>query len=103
MNWLPEVDKLMMKMLANRTPPSSIQANLLAMAKSPGQDVVKEIPSIKHIRNLRTVLLTKTKTLASLLVAKSKQIKQVHTDKTSKWKKKVTTELIVSDSKAELS
>jgi len=91
MKWLPEVDKLMMEMLANRTPPSCIQANLLAMAKTltPGQDLVKEIPSIKHIRNLRTVLLTTTKTLAALMVAKSKQIKQVHTDETSKWKKKV--------------
>jgi len=64
---------------------------LLSMTKTliPGQYLVKEIPSIKHIHNLWTVLLTTTKTLAAFLVAKSKQIKQVHMDETSKWKKKV--------------
>jgi hypothetical protein len=65
--WLPHVDKLILEMLANRTPPSCIQANIFAMSRvlQPEQDIVKELPSLNHIKNLRTVLLYCTKTLAA--------------------------------------
>ena len=55
--WLPHVDKLILEMLANRTPPSCIQANIFAMSRvlQPEQDIVKELPSLNHIKNLRTV------------------------------------------------
>ncbi|KAL3779114.1 hypothetical protein ACHAWO_005927 [Cyclotella atomus] len=65
--WLPHVDKLIMEMLANRTPPTCIQANIYAMAQAifPDYDIVKEIPSLKHIKNLRTAMYTVAKTLAA--------------------------------------
>ena len=86
MEWMPHVDKLVLEMLFNRTPPTCIQANILATARTfmPGTDIVKEIPSLSHIRNLRTVLLTTTKTLAAYEVGNAIQIKQTHSDETSK-------------------
>jgi uncharacterized membrane protein YkvA (DUF1232 family) len=64
--WMPHVDKLVIEMLANRTPPSCIQANLYAMAKVifPNDIIVKELPSLKYIKDLHIPLYTVTKTLA---------------------------------------
>jgi len=48
MQWLPHFDKLLLEWLANRMPPSCIQANLLAVAHhllNGSNDIVKEIPS----------------------------------------------------------
>jgi hypothetical protein len=65
--WLPHVDKLILELLANRTPPLCIQANISAMSRviHPEQDIVKDLPSLKHIKNLWTVLLYITKTIAA--------------------------------------
>jgi hypothetical protein len=84
--WLPHVDKLILEMLANRTPPSCIQANIFAMSRvlQPEQDIVKELPSLNHIKNLRTVLLYCTKTLAAYRLGHAKDWKQLHTDETSR-------------------
>ena len=52
--WLSHVDKLILEMLLNRTPPACIQANIYAMAKNvhPDIDIIQELPSLKHIKNL---------------------------------------------------
>ena len=54
--WLPHVDKLILEMLANRTPPMCIQANIFAMSRVLHLeiDIVRELPSLKHIKSLRT-------------------------------------------------
>ena len=82
--WLPHVDKLILEMLANHTPPSCIQANIYAMAKVilPGVDAVKDLPSLNHIKNLRTKLWLLTKTLAAYQISNAKVWKQLHTDGT---------------------
>eukprot|EP00956_Cyclotella_meneghiniana_P002231 scaffold2510_cov65-Cyclotella_meneghiniana.AAC.1 len=84
--WLPHVDKLILEMLTNRTPPTCIQANLVAMAEvlCPDMNLVRELPSLKHIKNLRTALYTVTKTLAAYRLADAKDWKQVHSDETSR-------------------
>jgi hypothetical protein len=65
--WLLHVDKLILEMLANCTPPTCIQANIFAMSRvlHLEMDIVRELPSVKHIKSLRTVLSTVTKTLAA--------------------------------------
>ena len=89
MEWLPHVDKCILELLANRTQPSCVQANMLVMAKviHPTYDVVKELPSLRYIQRSRTVLLWVTKTLAAMRIAGAKKWKQAHTDETSRRKK----------------
>ena len=84
--WLPHVDKLIIEMLSNRTQPSCIQANIFAMSRTlqPEQDIIKELPSLKYIKNLCTVLLYITKALAAYWLAHAKEWKQLHTDETSR-------------------
>ena len=84
--WLPHVDKLIIEMLANRTPPTCIQANIFAMARvlHSDIDIVRELPSLKHIKSLRTVLSTITKTLAAYVLGHARNWKQLHTDETSR-------------------
>ena len=74
-------------MLANRTPPTCVQANFHAMAKViiPNFEVIKELPSLRYIRNSRTTLCLVTKTLAAYQLGKAKDWKQLHTDETSRW------------------
>lgn len=75
-----------MEMLSNRTPPSCIQANIFAMAKVifPEHTIIEALPSIKHIKNLRTAMYTVTKTLAAYQLGKAKQWRQCHSDETSR-------------------
>ena len=49
MEWTMQCDKLVIELLANRVPPTSIQASILAMARSffHGHDIVRELPCIK--------------------------------------------------------
>jgi len=56
----------------------------MARAFFSGGDIVKEIPCVKYIRNMRTTLLTITKTLAAYEIGNAKELKQTHTDETSK-------------------
>jgi len=86
MEWTVELDKLVMELLANRCLLTSIQACILVMARSlsPEHDVVRELPCLKTIRNMRTVVLRVSKTLAALRIGKSPTWKQLHTDKTSR-------------------
>ena len=54
------------------------------MILCPDMNLVKELPSLKHIKNLRTALYTVTKTLAAYRLADAKDWKQVHSDETSR-------------------
>jgi hypothetical protein len=86
--WLPHVDKLILELLANQTPPSCIQAIIFAMSRviHPEQDIVKDLPSLKHTKNLRMVLLYITKTIAAYQLDHARDWTQLHTDKTSRHK-----------------
>ena len=86
MEWTVECDKLIMELLANRCPPVSIQASILAMARYffRGQDVVRELPCLRSIRYMRTVLLRTTKSLAAYRLGSADAWKQLHTDETSR-------------------
>ena len=86
MEWTVECDKLIMELLANRCPPDSVQASILAMARSffRGQDVVRELPCLRSIRNMRSVLLRTTKSLAAYRLSSADAWKQLHTDETSR-------------------
>ena len=54
MNWTPEIDKLILEMLANRTPPSCFRSNLEATARTilPHQKIVMEMPCTRYVRGL---------------------------------------------------
>ncbi len=82
--WLPHVDKLILEMLANRTPPTCIQANIFAMLRVLHLeiDIVRELPSVKHIKSLRMILSTVMKTLAAYQLGHAQTWKQLHTDET---------------------
>ena len=94
--WRFYVEKLILEMLANRTPPSSIQANIVSFCSHvlPGQDVIEELSCVKHIRDMRTVQLTVAKTLAGKRIGDAKQITQLHTDEMSKLQTQVTNALL---------
>lgn len=83
--WEPHVDKLIMEMLVNRTPPTCIQANIFAMARVlfPEVDVVLELPSLRHIQKMRTATGTCGKAMAPKVIAEAEVWKQLHTDETS--------------------
>lgn len=80
MEWTVEVDKLVMELLVNQVPPTSIQACILVMARSlsPGRDIVRELPCLKSIRNMRSTVLRVTKSLAAYVSWKQ------HMDETSR-------------------
>ena len=85
MEWNTNIYKLIINWLANRTPPSCILVNLLSMALAinPNFEVVKEIPCVRQIQVLRTVLSYVTKAVAGKTIAESIKIKQLHKDGTS--------------------
>ena len=69
------MDKLILEMHVNRTPPACIQANIYAMAYAihPDCNVVRDLPSLRHIKYLRTVLTLCTKHLAAIQIGNAKQ------------------------------
>ena len=73
-------------MLFNRTPPTCIHAKNYAMSRCllPNHDVVIELPSLKHTKNLRTVLCLVTKITTAYSLASTQDWKQMHNDKTSR-------------------
>jgi hypothetical protein len=75
-------------MLSNHTPPTCIQASIFAAAKALHQniDLVKELPSLKHIKNLQTTLWLVTRTLAAFHIGNAKLLKQLHTAGTNRRK-----------------
>ena len=85
MEWNKNSIKLILNWLANRTPPSCIQVHLLSMtlAINPNFEVVKEIPCVRHIQVIHTVLSDVTQAVDGKTIAESTKIKQLHTDGTS--------------------
>ena len=85
MEWNINSDKLIINWLANCTLPSCIQVNLLQMslAINPYFEVVKQIPCVRHIQEIRTVLSDVTQAVAGKTIAESTNIKQLHTVRTS--------------------
>jgi hypothetical protein len=79
------VDKLILEILSKWAAPTCVQANIYVVAKTlfPGVDIVKKLPSLKHIKDLRTTLLLVTKTLAASHLGNAKALKQLHTDATN--------------------
>ena len=51
MEWMPHVDKCIIEMLANRTQPSCVQANIHVVCKivHPTREVVQLLPSLRYI------------------------------------------------------
>jgi hypothetical protein len=86
MEWTVKCNRLVIELLANSVPPTSIQASILAMARSffHGHDIVRELPCLKSIRNMRSTLLRITKSLAAFWLGSAESWKQLHTDKTSR-------------------
>jgi hypothetical protein len=86
MEWTVKCDKLVLELLASQCPPVSIQASILAMARSffKGQDVVCELPCLKSIQNMQTVLLHTTKSLAAYRLGSADAWQQLHTNETSR-------------------
>ena len=74
-----------MRLYYQRTPPSSVNANIMTMIKtfSPST-VIQELPSIWTIRRARTVLLVIVQTLAAYRIAKADKWEQLFTDGTSR-------------------
>ena len=85
MHWKPNVDKLILAWLANRTPPSCICVNIVSMALAinPNTNVVKEAPCTKCIQQLHSILTILTKCLAGDVGGVSKQLMQTHNNATS--------------------
>ena len=83
--WMTHVDKLILEILPNCTPPNCIQANIYAMScwLLPNDDVVIELPILKHIKNLRTFLCLVKKSIDVCSFAKAKDWKQMLNDKTA--------------------
>ena len=75
-----------MEMLAHRTPPSCIGPNILATAQllMPNTNIVHELPGLRFVRYMRTVLSYVTQTLAAYEIALSKEYVQAYTDGTSR-------------------
>ena len=81
MEWMVQCDKLVIKLLANRVPPTSIQESILAMVRSffHGHDIVHELPCVKSIQYMRSTLLWTTKSLAAYRLGSADSWKQLIT------------------------
>ena len=84
-------------MLANRTKPTVLQANISAMSRVLHSElnIVRELPSLKHIKIMRTVLSTVTKTLAAYRLGHARNWRQLHTDETSR-RQVLTVNVVIS-------
>ena len=76
----------MLFLLAHGAPPSCIQVNLIPVTYYVVlvQNIIQEIPSVKHICDMPTVLKLVMKALAGIEVENSKKIKQLHPNETLK-------------------
>jgi hypothetical protein len=50
----------------------------------PGHNIIPELPSLRHIRNCRILLLLTTKTLAAYQLGKERSWEQLHTNETGR-------------------
>jgi len=81
MEWTVQCDKLVIELLANRVPPTSIQASILGMVRSffHEDDIVHELPCVKSIQYMRSTLLWTTKSLAAYRLGSADSWKQLIT------------------------
>jgi hypothetical protein len=119
--WMPFIDKLIIELLCDRVPPTCIQLALVSVTKGeqttcihmflillslhciltllstvvfPNHNVIRELPSLRHIRMCRTVLLRTTKTLAAYRLGNATSWKQLHTDETGRQQKQLVNVVI---------
>ena len=73
--------KLVIKLLTNRVPPTSIQVSILAMVRSlfHGHDFVRKLPCVKSIQYMRSTLLRTTKSLVAYWLGSADSWKQLIT------------------------
>ena len=76
--------QIILEMIVNGTPPSSIRAILLIFAQTfdPTFDL-KDLPCLAYIRKCRSILITVTKVIAALRLSKAENWGQMFTDATS--------------------
>lgn len=85
-----------LELLAHRTPPSCISPNILTIASAliPGQCIIRQLPTTWFHRNIRTVPIHMTKTLAALLLAGVSKFDQLMTDGTDMHTNKIENVII---------
>ena len=73
---------LVVEMLVHCTPSSCISPNILSVLELfiPDKALVKELPSLWFVHNVRTLLQFMTKALAAFIIGKSESIDQTLTD-----------------------
>ena len=77
--------QLVIKLLANRSPPSCVRENILTVANTllPNYEVIDQLPSLDFVRKSRGTLSYLTKLLAADLLARTPVWLENHTDGTS--------------------
>lgn len=65
--WPEWIIQIILELLLHRTPPSCIPTKILTVAKSlhPNNDVIRELPVLRFVRECQSVLTVVTKTLAA--------------------------------------
>ena len=78
--------QMILEMLAHKTPPSCIPANILTITSLVFLEikVVEEPPSVSFVRKCRSALVVETKTLGAYLIAKSDHAVEHHSDGTKR-------------------
>ena len=95
--WPSFVIELILEFLAHRTPPSNIAPNILSVASAtfPNKNIVKQLPSLRFIQQMHTVLLHVTKTLAAFQLAGVSHFSQMFTDTDGTSRRKTSFENLV--------
>ena len=85
MEWNTSSDNLIFNWIDNCTPTSCIRVNLLSMALAINTrfEAVKEIPCVRQIQVLCTVLSDVNQAVTGKTITESTKIKQFHTEGTS--------------------
>ncbi len=73
-------------MLAHRTPPSCVSANILTVVEIlfPNHKIIHELPSLRFVHAACTILLQVTKTLAAYQIGNAATFSQLFSDGTSR-------------------
>ena len=84
-DWLVQ---MVLEMLSHCTPPSCIPPVILTVVESLYDDqtvnAVRQLPSVRTVREWRSVLVVVTKTLAAYLLGRADSYEQLFTDGTSR-------------------
>ena len=85
-SWDYRVTQIVLEMLAHRTPPSCVSANILTVVEIlfPKHKIIHELPSLRFVRAARTILLQVTKTLAAYQIGNATTFSQLFSDGTSR-------------------